>query len=71
MRGISLSARMSAQAMTCVNDALLWPMSVRWLLMMRRFSSSAFTGIVRIVVAVGISSEASMFATILEAAPRR
>src|SRR5512141_2965801 len=57
--------------MMCVNDAFDWPVSVRWLLITRRFSSSALTGMLRIDVAVGIVSDTSMFWAIFDAAPRR
>ena len=40
--------------MMCVNDAFGWPVSVRWLLMTRRFSSRTLTGMLRMEVAVGI-----------------
>src|ERR1043166_3920983 len=56
--------------MMCVNDAFAWPLSVRWLLMMRRFSSRTLTGMLRTDVAVGTDSDASMFCTIFDAAPR-
>src|SRR5215203_5030906 len=57
--------------MMCVYDAFDWPISVRWLLITRRFSSSTLTGMLRMEVAVGTVSDDSMFATIFEAAPRR
>src|SRR5688572_12185128 len=60
-----------AQAMRCVNDAFDWPISARWLLMTRRFSSSALTGMLRTDVAVGTDSDASMFWAIFADAPRR
>src|SRR5512133_940523 len=56
--------------MTCVYDAFACPLRVRWLLMMRRFSSRTLTGMLRTDVAVGTDSDASMFWTILDAAPR-
>src|SRR5947208_8925950 len=60
-----------AQATKCVYDALACPPITRWLLMMRRFSSRTLTGMLRMEVAVGTPSDASMFAAILAAAPRR
>src|SRR3954467_10799315 len=60
-----------AQAMMWVNDAFGWPVSARWLLITRRFSSSTLTGMLRIEVAVGMVSDISMFWAILPAAPRR
>ena len=57
--------------MMCVNDAFDWPISARWLLMTRRFSSRTLTGMLRTEVAVGTVSDDSMFATIFDAAPRR
>src|SRR5437763_15825008 len=60
-----------AQATKCVYDALACPPALRWLLMMRRFSSSTLTGMVRMEVAVGTPSDASMLAAIFAAAPRR
>src|SRR5438874_13307614 len=60
-----------AQAMMCVNDAFDCPMSARCVLMTRRFSSRTLTGMLRMDVAVGTLSDASMFATIFDAAPRR
>src|SRR5438094_844071 len=60
-----------AQAMTWVNDAFDCPISVRWLLTTRLFSSSTLTGMLRTDVAVGTASEASMFWAIFPAAPRR
>src|SRR5437016_9395339 len=59
------------QATKCVYEAFDWPLRARWLLMMRRFSSSTLTGMLRTEVAVGTPSDASMLVTILAAAPRR
>src|ERR1700748_3385113 len=42
----------------------------RWLLMTTRLSAINFAGTARTLVAVGTASEASMFATTREAAPR-
>src|SRR5436305_3996678 len=70
IRGYSFSDLTMAQAMMCVNDAFGWPLSAKWLLMTRRFSSSTLTGMLRTDVAVGTVSDVSMFATILLAAPR-
>src|SRR5688572_28607784 len=70
IRGWSLRALTSAHAMTWVNDAFDCPCNARWLLMTRRFSSRALTGMLRTDVAVGTVSDVSMFATIFEAAPR-
>jgi len=70
MRGNCLIALTSAHAMMCVYDAFGWPVSVRWLLTTRRFSSRTLTGMLRMEVAVGMVSEISMFWAILPAAPR-
>src|SRR5215470_7000170 len=70
MRGNCFAAWTMAQAMMCVNDAFDWPVRARWLLMTRRFSSSALTGMLRMEVAVGMVSDVSMFAAIFPAAPR-
>src|SRR3954454_7281523 len=70
IRGNCLIAVTSAHAMMCVKDAFGCPVSVRWLLMTRRFSSRTLTGMLRMEVAVGIVSDISMFWAILPAAPR-
>ena len=61
IRGCSFAALTMAQAMTWVKEAFDCPVSVRWLLTTRRFSSSDLTGMVRMEVAVGTASDASMF----------
>ncbi len=59
-----------AQAIKCVYEALPRSFSAKYLLMMRRFSSSSFTGMRRCEVAVGTERLVSMFSTIFRAAPR-
>ncbi len=68
--GYSSSARNTAKAIKCVYDALPRSFSPRCLLMMRRFSSSSFTGMRRSEVAVGTERLVSMFSTIFAAGPR-
>ena len=59
-----------AHATRWVKLTLLWPISSRCLLRIRRFSSRARTGTVRTEVAVGTWRLASMFSTMRNAPPR-
>ena len=60
-----------AKPMMWVKDTLPPRERDRWLLMTIRLSMSSFAGTARTLVAVGTSSEASMFVTTRAAAPRR
>ena len=71
MRGNCFIAFTIAQPTMCVYDAFGWPVNERWWLMTRRFSSRTLTGMLRMEVAVGTESDASMFVAIFPAAPRR
>ena len=68
--GNSASARTTANPMRWVKEIL--PPRVRrsWLLITSRLSASSFAGTARTDVAVGTSSDASMFFTTIDAAPR-
>ena len=68
--GNSASARTTANPMRWVKE--IFPPRVRrsWLLITRRLSASSFAGTARTDVAVGTSSDASMFFTTIDAAPR-
>ena len=54
-----------AHARICVNESFGRRCFASTMLAIRRFSSSAFTGTLRTLVAVGTRSEASMFSAIL------
>ena len=69
--GIDRSARTIAKPTMWVKDTLPPRARARWLLMTIRLSQSSFTGTLRTEVAVGTSSEASMFCTVRAGAPRR
>ena len=68
--GKSASARTTANPIRCVKE--IFPPRVRrsWLLITRRLSASSFAGTARTLVAVGTFSDASMFFTTADAAPR-
>ena len=66
----SRSARTSANATRCVNDALPSARTAMCAFNSRRFSTSALTGSVRTVVAVGRARLWSMFFAMLRAKPR-
>src|SRR4051794_9136857 len=70
MTGKSASARTTAKPIRWVKEIL--PPRVRrsWLLITRRLSASSLAGTARTDVAVGTSSDASMFFTTADAAPR-
>ena len=70
IEGYSASARTTANPIRWVKE--IFPPRVRrnWLLITRRLSASSFAGTARTLVAVGTSSEACMFFTTADAAPR-
>src|SRR5262249_33929846 len=70
-RGKSLIALTIAQATKCVYDAFACPAIVRWLLMMRRFSSRAFIGGGGVGGPGGAPSGAPTLGAVVSAAPRR
>src|SRR5664279_684450 len=56
--------------MTCVNETLPPMVRARWALIIVRWSMTSFIGTARTLVAVGISSELSMFFAVRSGAPR-
>ena len=68
--GWAMTERTSAQPMRWVKLTLPPRPRARWLLITMRLSTSSLAGTARTEVAVGTSSEASMFCTILAATPR-
>src|SRR5690348_13946562 len=71
MAGIALIACTMAYPMMWVKETFPPRARLRWLLMTMRLSISSFAGTARTLVAVGIESEASMFATIRAEGPLR
>src|SRR5664280_1764486 len=69
--GTILSACTIAYPMRCVNETLPPIVRARWALIIVRWSMASFMGTVRTLVAVGISSELSMFFAVRKGAPRR
>ena len=68
--GNSASARTTANPIRCVNEILPPRVRLSWLLITTRLSASSFAGTARTLVAVGTVSDAFMFLTTADAAPR-